>query len=176
MNGSLRTALMGKAAVIEQEGKSIRVLLHEGMTMYAVRDILAACGCKYPEKWCQREAKADSNVLLMKLTYPASGKSGGMSRRSYEMYFTNEECGRMILNIAGCDKGVREWMEREVFSCKLGGPEQKPQTKSNTSPKPATTPEAAHPGRTTDDHLNRLIDTMLFDLMELKKYISQPNM
>lgn len=65
-------SFIGRVAVVEQEGNTVRVLLNEGETMYAARDLLAACGCAYPTKWCQREVKSDSDVELVKL--PVSGQ------------------------------------------------------------------------------------------------------
>lgn len=65
---------VGRVAVIEQEGLVIRVLLNEGETMYAARDILAACGVKYPTKWCQREAQANSPVSSLSWTIRSTGR------------------------------------------------------------------------------------------------------
>ena len=112
-------SFIGRVAVVEQEGSAVRVLLNEGETMYAARDLLAACGCAYPTKWCQREAKSESDVKLVKLPFPVNGKTGGASRRSVPMYFVTERCGRMILDIFGCSKETRAWIEGKVFACKL---------------------------------------------------------
>ena len=35
------------------------------------------------------------------------------------MYFVSEKCGRMILDMVGCDKGIRSWLEEKVLSYKL---------------------------------------------------------
>lgn len=110
-------SFIGRVAVVEQEGSAVRVLLNEGETMYAARDLLAACGCAYPTKWCQREAKSESDVKLVKLPFPVNGKTGGASRRSVPMYFVTERCGRMILDIFGCSKETRAWIEGKVFAC-----------------------------------------------------------
>ena len=67
-------SFIGRVAVVEQEGSAVRVLLNEGETMYAARDLLAACGCAYPTKWCQREAKSESDVKLVKLPFPVNGR------------------------------------------------------------------------------------------------------
>lgn len=107
-------SFIGRVAVVEQEGNTVRVLLNEGETMYAARDLLAACGCAYPTKWCQREVKSDSDVELVKLPFPVNGKTGGASRRSVPMYFVTERCGRMILDIFGCSKETRAWIEGKV--------------------------------------------------------------
>lgn len=157
---------IGRVAVVERAGQSVRILLHEGETIYAARDILAACGFKYPTKWCQREAQAESSVKLIKLPYPVNGKDGGASRKSVPMYFVSEECGRMILDMVDCDKGVRSWLEKEVFSYKI----------EPVKPVAAAAAPQALKGTTTrDDYLNKRIDALLFDLLELKKYIAQPN-
>lgn len=163
-------SFIGRVAVVEQEGNTVRVLLNKGETMYAARDLLAACGCAYPTKWCQREVKSDSDVELVKLPFPVNGKTGGASRRSVPMYFVTERCGRMILDIFGCSKETRAWIEGKVFACKLGKPGEQP-----TPPVP--TPAAAVPEKPTpapkagSDAINRRIDAILLELLELKKYI-----
>ena len=110
MTGAAKVEIADKAAVVEQEGKYVRVLLHEGETMYAARDILKACGTKYPEKWCAREFRDQTRVRMLKLVYPARGKTGGMNRRTYEMYFTDEAGGLAILETIRCDKVIRGWL------------------------------------------------------------------
>ena len=164
-------SFIGRVAVVEQEGNAVRILLNEGETMYAARDLLAACGCTYPTKWCQREAKIDSDVKLVKLPFPVNGKTGGASRRSVPMYFVTERCGRMILDIFGCSKETRAWIEGKVFACKLGKPiEQMPMEPPApmqvfAPEKPASAPKAG------SEAINRRIDAILLELLELKKYI-----
>lgn len=158
---------VGRVAVIEQEGLVIRVLLNEGETMYAARDILAACGVKYPTKWCQREVQANSPVKLVKLDYPVNGKTGGTSRRSVPMYFVSEKCGRMIVDMVGCDKGVRSWLDSEVFPYKLEASESTDAPVADDPPKKETERKDA-------EFLSRRIDNLLFELLEIKKYIAQP--
>ena len=68
-------SFIGRVAVVEQEGSAVRVLLNEGETMYAARDLLAACGCAYPTKWCQREAKSESDVKLVVVKNTLLGKA-----------------------------------------------------------------------------------------------------
>ena len=86
------------------------------------------------------------------------------------MYFVTERCGRMILDIFGCSKETRAWIEGKVFACKLGKPDEQP-----TPPVP--TPAAAVPEKPTpapkagSDAINRRIDAILLELLELKKYI-----
>lgn len=170
MTGTARVKVAGKAAVVEQEGKSVRILFHEGETLYAARDILKACGTKYPEKWCAREFKDQTRVRMLKLLYPARGKTGGMNRRTYEMYFTDETGGLAILEVIGCDKGVRDWLKRDVFPYKLNPPEG--------VRAPVICGSEARPADKVSDRLeyvNSQIDAMLFALLELKKYIAQPN-
>lgn len=162
-------SFIGRVAVVEQEGNSVRVLLNDGETLYAARDILAACGCAYPTKWCQREAQSDSEVELLKLPFPVNGKTGGASRRSVPMYFVSEKCGRMILDIFGCQRETRAWFDSKVFACKLGTAEQQPEP-----PKQVVKPEmiaATQPAAKGNDALNKRIDAILFELIELKKYI-----
>ena len=50
MTGTAKVEIAGKAAVVEQEGKSVRVLLHEGETLYAARDILKGFVVPRPRK------------------------------------------------------------------------------------------------------------------------------
>lgn len=162
-------SFIGRVAVVEQEGSSVRVLLNDGETMYAARDILAACGCAYPTKWCQREAQSGSDIKLVKLPFPVNGKTGGASRRSVPMYFVTERCGRMILDVFGCGKEVRAWIEGKVFACKLGQPEQGTRSVPTGKTEQASEMKAE---RQSNDALNRRIDAILFELLELKKYIA----
>lgn len=169
MTGTAKVEIAGKAAVVEQEGKSVRVLLHEGETLYAARDILKACGTKYPEKWCAREFRDQTSVRMMKLVYPARGKTGGMNRRTYEMYFTDEAGGLAILSMVGCDNGIRDWLKKDVFPYKLGA--------NSEEDSPAICEPVACPSAKANERLeyvNSQIDAMLLALLELKKYIAQP--
>ena len=50
-------SFIGRVAVVEQEGSAVRVLLNEGETMYAARDLLAACGCAYQDAWMKRSGR-----------------------------------------------------------------------------------------------------------------------
>lgn len=172
MTGTAKVEIAGKAAVVEQEGKSVRVLLHEGETLYAARDILKACGTKYPEKWCAREFRDQTRVRMLKLMYPARGKTGGMNRRTYEMYFTDEAGGLAILETIGCDNGVRDWLRNEVLPYKLNRPGA-PKPQPICEPPIQPTAQAGIGDRL--EYVNNQIDAMLFALLELKKYIAQPN-
>ena len=153
-------SFIGRVAVVEQEGSAVRVLLNEGETMYAARDLLAACGCAYPTKWCQREAKSESDV-----------KTGGASRRSVPMYFVTERCGRMILDIFGCSKETRAWIEGKVFACKLGKPDEQTPTELPAPTQVAVPEKPTPPPKAGSDAINRRIDAILLELLELKKYI-----
>lgn len=167
------TEFVGRVAVVEQAGISVRVLLHGGETLYSARDILTSCGVKYPAKWCQREAQSQSSVKLEKLMYPVNGKNGGASRQSCPMYFTNEECGRMITEMVGCDKSVREWLEKEVFNFKIS-----PKGSQAPSERAEADPEQKAPGfpaSAGDDYLEKTIDNLIFTLLDLKKHIAQPH-
>ena len=85
------------------------------------------------------------------------------------MYFVSEKCGRMILDMVGCDKGVRSWLESEVLSYKL---------KPAEDPEPVVVTEPAkkvEPAMDVDGFLSRRIDNLLFELLEIKKYIAQPS-
>ena len=172
MTGTAKVEIAGKAAVVEQEGRSVRVLLHEGETLYAARDILKACGTKYPEKWCAREFRDQTRVRMLKLLYPARGKTGGMNRRTYEMYFTDEAGGLTILEMIGCDNGVRDWLKTEVFPYKLSRPGAQRAEKIH---EPPIYPPASDGMKDRLEYVNNQIDAMLFALLELKKYIAQPN-
>lgn len=164
-------SFIGRVAVVEQEGSAVRVLLNEGETMYAARDLLAACGCAYPTKWCQREAKSESDVKLVKLPFPVNGKTGGASRRSVPMYFVTERCGRMILDIFGCRKETRAWIEGKVFACKLGKPDEQTPTELPAPTQVAVPEKPTPPPKAGSDAINRRIDAILLELLELKKYI-----
>ena len=93
-----------------------------------------------------------------------------MNRRTYEMYFTDEAGGLAILSIVGCDKGIRDWLKKDVFPYKLGA-------HSEEDPPVICEPVVCPPTKANDrlEYVNRQIDAMLLALLELKKYIAQPN-
>ncbi len=169
MSGNVKS-FIGRVAVVEQEGNAVRVLLNEGETMYAARDLLNACGCAYPTKWCQRIVKSESDVELVKLPFPGKGKSVGVSKRYVPMYFVTERCGRMILDMLECSKETRAWIEDKVFTCKLGKSEQ-PKPPEQTAAQEAVPEKPAPTIKVGGDTINRRIDTILLELLELKKYI-----
>ena len=160
-------SFIGRVAVVEQEGSAVRVLLNEGETMYAARDLLAACGCAYPTKWCQREAKSESDVKLVVVKNTLLGKA----LRSVPMYFVTERCGRMILDIFGCSKETRAWIEGKVFACKLGKPDEQTPTELPAPTQVAVPEKPTPPPKAGSDAINRRIDAILLELLELKKYI-----
>lgn len=164
-------SFIGRVAVVEQEGSAVRVLLNEGETMYAARDLLAACGCAYPTKWCQREAKSESDVKLVKLPFPVNGKTGGASRRSVPMYFVTGTLRADDFGHLRVQQGNEGMVEGKVFACKLGKPGEQTPTEL-PAPTPGSCPrEADASPKAGSDAINRRIDAILLELLELKKYI-----
>ena len=56
-----------KTAVISSPSHSVRVMIQDGETMFAARDVLAACGIKHPDKWIRRN---EDRFKVEKLRYP----------------------------------------------------------------------------------------------------------
>ena len=113
----------------------------------------------------------ESDVKLVKLPFPVNGKTGGASRRSVPMYFVTERCGRMILDIFGCSKETRAWIEGKVFACKLGKPDEQTPTELPAPTQVVVPEKPTPPPKAGSDAINRRIDAILLELLELKKYI-----
>ena len=74
-------------------------------------------------------------------------------------------------NIFGCSKETRAWIEGKVFACKLGKPDEQTPTELPAPTQAAVPEKPTPPPKAGSDAINRRIDAILLELLELKKYI-----
>lgn len=143
-----------KTTVISSPSHSVRVMIRDGETMFAARDILAACGVTYPDKWIQRNGERHE---VEKLEYPLKT---GRGMRRIKMFFVSRECGRLIVESTACPAETKRWLQTEVFTY---GVEKAAQDGNQKPVKKATVGM---------DAIGRMVDNALIELLEIKKYIA----
>lgn len=143
-----------KTAVISSPSHSVRVMIQDGEMMFAARDVLAACGIKYPDKWIRRN---EDRFEVKKLKYPLET---GCGMRRIMMLFVGRECGKMIVASTACSAETKRWLQTEVFTYGAGKPSQDGDQKP--AKKTAIGMEA----------IGRMVDNALIELLEIKKYIA----
>ena len=150
---------------LKSNSYEIRALEFEGCTFFSVRDILSACKIQYAAKWVSRARKVNAEELQMKkLRYPLITSSG---KRAIDMWFVDRENGCVVLNLVSCSDDVRKWLEDDVFSFRFESVNQMQQNKAPAS--------YAKPEMPSSGAINAMIDSILIELLELKKALIQTN-
>lgn len=152
------------AAVIKSTSYSVRVLLKGTETMFAASDILNACGIKYPTHWISKNRAAyPDKIKDEKLPFPMMTECG---RREIMMVFVRPEVAKNMIVMTSCKGDTKKWLLGEVLSYRIV-PEKADETAAATEP-PAKTQEKPY-----IETLNRRIDAILFELLELKKLAAE---
>lgn len=152
------------AAVIKSTSYSVRVLLKGTETMFAASDILNACGIKYPLRWMSRNRTVyPGKIQDEKLPFPMMTEYG---RREIMMVFVRPEVAKDMIVMTSCMGDTKKWLLDEVLSYRIA-PEKADGTAAATEPptKPQENPYI--------ETLNRRIDAILFELLELKKLAAE---
>lgn len=144
-----------KTAIISSPSHSVRAMLGDGEMMFSARDILAACGIKYPDKWMKRN---EERYSIEKMEYPLMT---GCGIRRIRMLFVRRDCASRMIAATACPSETRRWLLKEVLVYTIGEAvhDDEPATK-----KPST-------GRM--EELGKLVDKALIELLEVKKYIAR---
>lgn len=151
-----------KTAIIESPSHSVRAMLCDGETVFSARDILVACGIKYPVKWLQRN---EDRFAVKKMNCPLMTSRGP---RMVQMYFANAECARKMISITTCPSETGKWLRDEVFTYRIEAP-----TRDN---EPATHDDApAAPAANAGDMgaIGKMVDKALIELLEIKKFLAE---
>lgn len=144
-----------KTAVISSPSHSVRIMLQGGKVMFAARDVLAACGIKYPDKWIRRN---EDRFEVEKLEYPLET---GCGMRRIRMLFVSRVCGQKIVASTACPSETRRWLQTEVFTygarVDAHDVDRKPEKKTAVGM----------------DAIGRMVDNAMIELLEIKKYIAE---
>lgn len=152
---------VNNAYVIKKEEQSVRIMMIDNKVMFAACDILGICGYRrHTDK--KRKMYDDPNYpgTVVKAGYPFRNSRG---MRKMPMYFIDEIAARAVIDGADVGADTRKWLLQEVLTYKPF-PEE-----------PAVSPpeqKVAEREGTTYDEMNRMIDRVLIELLELKKLAS----
>lgn len=161
MSQTLRCGI--DTATIKSEGYSVRVAVDDGEVMFACKDVLGLCGYKAPGKVAVRalEDKEFPGTIKM-IEYPYISAKG---RRVMRAYFANKEATREMLHRSSATDEKREWLEEAVLTYNKPVDQPEPTAAEDAAPMQAP--------RTISgcdlDSLNRSIDRILVELVEIKK-------
>lgn len=159
-----KIAYNDKAAVIESQSHSVRVLLKGSETMFAASDILSACGIKYPLRWMSRNRAVNPEKFKEeKLPFPMMT---GYGRREILMVFVRPEVAKDMIVMTACNGDIKRWLLDEVLTYRIEPSDEKP-----AAPEPVKAEPTQQ--RSYTDALNRRIDTILIELLELKKLAAE---
>lgn len=147
---------MEKTAIIQSTTYSVRAMLHGQETVFAARDILNACGIKYPDKWMKRNG---DRCKAMKLQYPMMT---GCGCRRIKMFFVGTAGARKMVMETSCQQETRRWLLDEVLAYKIEEAAQEDEVVLDAAP---------ITGERYLDGLGMLVDKALIELVEIKKYI-----
>lgn len=159
-----KIAYNDKAAVIQSTTHSVRVLLNGSETMFAASDILSACGIKYPLRWMSRNRAVNPDKFKeIKLPFPMMTEYG---RREILMVFVKPEVAKDMIVMTACNGDIKRWLLDEVLTYRIEQSEAEPQVIAEPRNEQA-------PQRSYIDVLNRRIDAILIELLELKKLAAE---
>lgn len=150
---------MKGTVVIASKSFSIRAMLDRETTVFAARDLLHACGVKYPDKWMTRNAEgAFRKITAKKLYYPMMT---GRGCRHVSMWFVTAEAGKKITRLTPCTADMKRWLLNDVLTYTIEPVVQ------YTSEQVREVPSMIIPPQDLD--VQRLIDDVLFMVVELKR-------
>lgn len=156
-------------AVIKSASHMVRVMLNGAETVFAASDILKACGIKYPLRWLDRNRKAHPEELeAEKLGYPMMTEFG---YRQIKMVFVSADVSRRMVGKTPCSPETKKWLLDEVLTYRIDTPASEPASEDSTAKIEEVPSENRRP--VYDDALNRRIDNILIELLEIKKAITR---
>jgi len=159
--------LQKNTAVIESKSHSIRAILKDGETLFAARDILQACGIKYPGRWMNRVRHEFPNKYPEeKLTYPFM-TDGGL--RGIKMIFVSENTAMKILEATPCTQEMKKWLIKDVLTYKI---DTDAHCRPGTAHEGLVIEEKEQCANHSAEELNRMIDRILIVLLEMKKAVT----
>lgn len=152
-----------RVATIKGRRFEVRAIFFDSRTFFCVKDILSVCGIRCPARWVARErGTRSSDLQMMKLMYPMMTKAG---RREYAMWFVDAGSGKRMIDMTSCTDDTKKWLSEDVFTYLF----------PVSSTEPAREAELPDPPAGERPDLNRRIDSILIELLELKKIIIQQN-
>jgi len=164
-----RNPVFENAVEIKSTAHKVRVKKQDDNVMFAACDIVAACGIKAPSKWVKRAIKSRPDIEGTVLEYPLMTSAG---LRRIKMVFVNAKVALRMVESLACPDETKKWIVDEVLTFRED---------ANGSSQPSDDEQVQLEETVTDEldlettaeiDLNKMIDSILFDLIELKKCIA----
>ena len=166
----------GITTSIKQEGNEVRCILHEGKTLFSMRDLLTAGGITAPVRWIARARHMYGNELPMfKLGYPLLTKRG---LRCVTMVFIDADSGKKIIPDLPCSSEARKWLFEDVLAFRFDENDESYVPNCDIGDETEAVPESAEPDEpevVPANDLNERIDTIMLELLEIKKILRSKN-
>ena len=188
-----------QSKVFRNDRREVRAIMYHGKTYFSLNDILTACGTMAPGKWIARAKERQCNIEAKRLLYPKMTKKG---LQEYSMWFVDSENAKVVLRLVYCPDDIKDWLNEEVLTYRFESEEQpeiapeenydlleeenKGEEENREEEKYLEVPEPAKVANRTLDlsaekhsldvvDLNRRIDMILIELLEIKKMLIQTN-
>ncbi len=167
---ALQVKMEGKAqAVLQSPISSVRVVYHQRKTWFSIHDILQICGYNSTQ-WVHRKR---GNIRVVKLPFRMMTRKG---MRDTIMNFVDRNDALEALSVLACPPEKKKWLEENVFVFRFeaeddDSPETEKLPVSNAIKAAAGTAEDIPRTRLSSEELNRKIDAILLQLLEMKKAV-----
>lgn len=151
------------ALEISSKAHTVRMLVHGDKIFFSATDILKACGVKAPTKWIERNANDRPDIVTQRFDYPIKTAHG---YRKIKMIFVSGGVGKRLVKFTACPDETKQWLMEEVFAYRAT------KASDNAGADDDFHKEAMVPVPPKKDELNRRIDSILLELLEIKRYIA----
>lgn len=153
-----------EVGTIKSDGYSVRVAVENGQTLFACKDVLSLCGYRCTSELAKKMSENERTPGVIKMIgYPVLGAKG---MRRIQMYFADESAVREMVARSNIGADAKKWLEESVLTYK-----KSPQSADVIQAKVPVTQaeERPEPDDFDYDRLNRSIDRILVELIEIKK-------
>lgn len=164
MNKELEKTLK-YAHEVKKDNYKIRIYVKNGVPLFSIADIAKASGIKTPTNWVRRSIATEPRIRCTRILWPKETTSG--IRRFNIMFVTADEAKRVMrfLPIFG---ETRRWILEDVLTFGKPGltiPQEPKFTQAFADTR------AAHPHPELDSIYADRIDSLIFELLEIKRQI-----
>ena len=149
---------------IKSEGNSVRIAIENGKVLFACKDVLSLCGYKFPSDVAKKMSeKIGPEGVIKMLGYPVIGSKG---MRRIQMYFADDYATRELIARSNIGSDARKWLEESVLTFR----KETPAAECAEPEMPVIQcDEQEIPDAIDYKRLNRSVDLILVELMEIKK-------
>lgn len=165
-----KNELIENALEITSTGHKVRILARGDRLYFSAADIVSTCGVKAPTKWIDRNIKPRSDINLTTLDFPVKTAKG---YRKIGMLFVTAYGGKQIIKLTTCSDDVKKWLMEEVLGFRVELPDSTVEVQEQ--PKIETTPKVLDNPQKSREAINSRIDSILLELLDLKRELLSEN-